>query len=422
MMEGRLGHPVLSASRGGESFVFLDIRADATKTAAKKPELNLSIVIDRSGSMRGKRLRNAIAGARTAIGQLSDGDVVSVISYSQNAQLVVSPTVISPESRPRVLKALSSIRAKGETCISCGIAMATRMARASQDKVNRVVLLSDGEATVGVRDVGGFAAMADSCRKNNVSITTIGVDVDYNERIMEALARSSNGGHHFAANPDALGSIFEREMNELAKTIAMNAEVTMDLAPGVFVDHVFDRSFERHGNRLIVPFGTFAQNDRKTLLVRLRVPQGPAGERPIADVAFRYDDLAEGQDGTCEGKLVARATNDELEVSELDGLVTGRLVQSETAERLSAANAAFARGDKAGARGILQTHSRWLNKRKRSAGRNVPMGRAKDLDAAFDSAGAALGGGGKGFEEHTPAREAASQVKQNQMGAFDLMQ
>ena len=420
MMEGRLGHPIIPSQRGSESFLFLDINADAAKQAAIPAKLNLAIVIDKSGSMRGKRLRNAVEGAKTAIGELRDGDVVSVITYSQEAEVIVSPTVVSSTSRAGMLSALAKIRAKGETCISCGISLAMRMARANDDKVTRIVLLSDGEATVGVRDLGGFSAIAEGCRKSNMAITTIGVDVDYNERIMDALARNSNGRHHFVDRPEQLASIFVKEMDSLSKTLAVNAEVTVDLEPGVFVDHVFDRTFERQGNRLIVPLGTFAQNDRKTVLVRLRVPQGPQGERPIANVAFRYDDLAEGKDGLCEGKLVAMATPDDQKTSELDGLVSGRLIQSETAISLQAANVAFDKGDSAGARRILKDQTAKAAKRRTSATRNMPVGRARDFDSAFGKSNDALSAGGGGFAPEAEEREAASQVKQNQEDAFSL--
>ncbi len=422
MMEGRLGHAIIPSDRSSESFLFVDINADATKEAANPAQLNLAIVIDKSGSMRGKRLKNAIEGARTALGQLRDGDVVSVITYGQTADVIVSPTVISSTSRDNVLAALKKVRAQGETCISCGIDLARRMARANADKVTRIVLLSDGEATVGVQDVRGFTRIAEDCRKNNMAITTIGVDVDYNERVMAALARTSNGRHHFVDRPDQLASIFDKEMDALGKTLALNAEVTVDLEPGVFVDEVFDRAFEREGNRLIVPMGTFAQNDRKTLLVRLRVPQGPEGERPIANIKFRYDDLAEAKEGTCEGALIALATTDTTKTSDLDALVSGRLTLSETAKSLEEANLAFERGDRGGARRILQAQRARGAKRKKAAAKNIPKGRAPDFNSAFGKSAGSLGGAAAGFDEAAPARDSSAQTKRNQQDAFELAQ
>src|SRR5258706_6084503 len=101
---------------------------------------------------------------------------------------------------------------------------------------------------------------------------------------MAARARSSNGRHFFVADPAGLPSIFDQEMASLTKTVANRVELTVDLAPGVFAEHVFDRVNSGDGSQVVVPLGTFSGGDHKTVLVRLRVPRGPVGERPIAAV------------------------------------------------------------------------------------------------------------------------------------------
>jgi Ca-activated chloride channel family protein len=119
MVEGRLGHAVLPANTDNVTFLFVDVSA-ANAVARNPAPLDLSIVIDRSGSMAGKRLTNALAAARTAIQRLRDGDVVSVVSFNTGVDVVVKPTVVDSTSRARMLGQIASIRAGGDTCISCG--------------------------------------------------------------------------------------------------------------------------------------------------------------------------------------------------------------------------------------------------------------------------------------------------------------
>jgi len=311
VMEGRLGHPVLPSTSDSQTYLFVEIGADGSQRAAVPAPLNLSIVMDRSGSMKGKRLANATAAARSAIQRLRDGDVVSLVAYNTAAEVLAPPTTIDSTSRARLLGSLGRLRAAGDTCISCGVDAGMRLLGQRAGMVGRVLLLSDGEATAGVRDVEGFRRVAEDCRRMGASITTIGVDVDYNERIMAALARDSNGRHFFVENPSGLASIFDREMETLASTVANNAELTVDFAPGVFAEHVYDRSSAASGSQVVVPLGAFAASDHKTVLVRLRVPRGSAGERPVAAVRLRFDDLTRGQPGASEGALVAQLTDDE---------------------------------------------------------------------------------------------------------------
>ncbi|MCA9712484.1 MAG: VWA domain-containing protein, partial [Myxococcales bacterium] len=353
MVEGRLGHATLDATRDSETFLMLDVRADETLAATATP-VNLSIVIDRSRSMEGQRLENALAAARGMIRRLRDGDTVSVITYNTETTTVVPATVLDARSREEVLFSLRGLEAQGHTCVSCGIE-AGLAAMGRRPGVSRMLLLSDGEANAGIRDVPGFRRLAEQARERDVSISSIGVDVDYNERVLFAVSQASNGRHYFVETPATLPRIFDEELDSLVRTVANRAEVELDLAPGVQVLEVLDRSFTRDGDRVFVPFGAFAQGDTKTLLVRLRVPRGEPGDRPVARVRMRYEDLTRNRPGECDGELVAWQTNDAAEVSILDPLVESRVARSETSVALQRANELFAEGDVEAARRTLDS-------------------------------------------------------------------
>ena len=432
-MEGRLGHRVLPAGTDSDTYLFVDVSADRARKALAPAALNLAIVIDRSGSMKGKRLANAFAAARSAVQRLRDGDQVSVITYNTAAEVMVAPTEVNAASRARILAAIKPVRAAGDTCISCGVETGMRLLGRKDAMVSRMLLLSDGEATAGVRDLPGFQRIAEDCRQMGASITTIGVDVDYNERILAQLARDSNGRHFFVADPSGLPPVFDEEMRSLADTIATGAELTVDLAPGVFADHVFDRPAVQRGSQMVVPLGSFAGSDRKTLLVRLRVPRGAAGERPVAAVRLHYTDLAEGGEGDCEGELVARLSDDPSTVAPLDGLVSARVSASETASTLEQANDLFRRGDADAARAVI-ARKRAVLHAKRKAGVLGP--RAAEAELSLRKQDDVLSGADEGFAKPpatvsgrsgagnaAPAadpRPGKAQVRDNQQQAFDL--
>lgn len=433
-MEGRLGHRVLPAGSDSDTYLFVDVTADRTRKALTPAPLNLAIVIDRSGSMKGKRLSNAFAAARSAVQRLRDGDQVSVITYNTAAEVMVAPTLVSAASRGSILAAIKPVKAAGDTCISCGVETGMRMLGRRDQMVSRMLLLSDGEATRGVRDLPGFQRIAEECRSMGASITTIGVDVDYNERILSQLARDSNGRHFFVADPSGLPPVFDEEMRSLAETVATGTELTIDLAPGVFADHIFDRPAVQRGTQMVVPLGSFAGSDHKTLLVRLRVPRGAAGERPVAAVRLHYSDLAEGGEGDCEGELVAQLSDDPSAIAPLDGLVSARVSASETAETLETANDLFRRGDADAARAVIATRREGLLQ-KRKAGVLGP--RAVEATKSFDKQDAVLSGADEGFAQPPPVaaggeaspatatppaadRAGKSQVRHNQQDAFEL--
>ena len=390
MVEGRLGHTRLLAGQPNETYLFVDVEASPDASARSAPPLSLAIVIDRSGSMKGRRLRNAKDAAAAAVRQLRDGDLVSVITYDTESRVLVAPVAVNAASRSRIIRRLDEIEARGDTCISCGLDGALASLGRQARRVSRVLLLSDGEATAGVRDLGGFRRIADRARDRGVSISSIGVDLDYNERVLSILATGSNGMHHFVENPVQLASVFQKELDSLTRTVANDTEVTVELAPGVEVERVFDRGFRRDGRRVIVSMGSFSKSEKKTVLLKLRLPGADAGEQRVADVRLAFEDLVDSTGGRCEGSLATMLTDDAASVSDLDALVAGRIGRAETAAALKTANDQANAGDLFGARRTLGNKLRELSKRRQRFAAAAPKKAKPKVDRDFKAQTEAL--------------------------------
>ncbi len=428
MMEGRLGHSKLLSTKDSETMLLVNVTADKDAVTNSQTPLNLAIVIDRSGSMKGRRLANALDAARGMVRRLRDRDVVSVVSYNTGTDVVVPPTGVDSFSRDRIVASLDTISAEGDTCISCGIdsGMEQLRQRSGNGMIDRLLLLSDGEATAGVRDVEGFRSIGSRVRRMGASITSVGVDVQYNERVMNALAIESNGRHYFAENASSLVRVFDEELDSLVKSVAKDSEVAIELSPGVEVERVFDRTFRRDGNKLLVPLGTFSSGEEKTVLVSLRIPRGAAGERPIANVKMTYDDVTGAiGSGVCEGKLAALLTEDENAISaELDPFVRARVLRSETASALNDANDLWESGRSDEARKRLQDGLSNLRKEREQALRRAGPTAKPKLAADLGKQEKALDEASTGFASPPaaaaePARQQKAQVRSNSVRALE---
>lgn len=407
-LTARLGHPVLLAEVPGETYVYAALEAVGASRAAAPS--NLSIVLDRSGSMAGRRMENAIAGAQQAVRRLRDGDVVSVIAYDDVAEVVVAPTTIGPGSREAVAASLATIGVRGDTCISCGIERARALLATRSHMMNRLLLLSDGEATAGVVALEGFKQLAATCREAEISITSIGVDVTYNERVMAALAEESNGRHYFVEHADALPQIFDRELEALSKTVAGEGALSVELAPGVEVLEVYDRVHRVEGSRVSVPLGTFTTGEPKTVLLRVRTPAARSGRHEAAKLTLTYRDLSRDEPREYGGTLAWEATPTAARVSALDPLVDLRLGRSEARSALFEANDLFKRGRRAEAQQVLET-ARQANAARGAAARAAPTAApaevAADLErqrGALDDAYDAFGKGSGAPKANAPAQ------------------
>jgi Ca-activated chloride channel family protein len=439
-LDARLGHATMAKGGNGETYLFASVSgADAPQAA---PPLNLAIVVDKSGSMKGERIARAIDAGVGIVERMRDGDTITVVDFDTSAEVVTAPTRLTGSNRASVETAIRGIRLGGDTCISCGLETAAAQLRSvsiAGDHVTRIMLLSDGATNHGVTDMGGLRGIAGRMRDRGCAITTIGVDVDFDEKVMAALATESNGRHYFVASAAGLPAIFAQEFDSLVASVAQDTDMIVDLAPGVEVDQVFDRTFRREngpsGARIIVPFGVLAAKQEKTALVKLRVPTDHDGKTPVAKVAVAYRDLLARADKRDEGELQLFVKSDGSAQADLDPFVAARVERSRTAQSLTLANDLFKDGKFEEAERTLATRATELHA---SASRR-PMALAKPdserLGADFDkqigavaeaqtnfapmaTASAARGGGS--VAAAPPTHIEREQVRKNQQAASDF--
>ena len=124
-----------------------------------------------------------------------------------------------------------------------------------------VGVVARGLANHGIRHLGGFSDLAKRAQARNVAVSTVGVGVDYNERILSTVAFESNGRHYFAEDASSLATIFQAETTATASTVASGVRALIRLAPGVELLQVVDRDFHLDGGAVVVPLGTLAPQE-----------------------------------------------------------------------------------------------------------------------------------------------------------------
>jgi Ca-activated chloride channel family protein len=445
LIEGRLGRASVPRTQGAssstESFILATVTGGEPPPGVhqEKPPVHLAIVVDRSGSMAGAKMRNAVLAAVEAVERMADGDRVTVVAFDSSARVVSAPTVLSASSRPRVEAAIRAMQPGGDTCISCALEMASTElegAAPSFDEVRRVLLISDGEATTGVRDVPGLRALASRVSARGFSVSTIGVDLTFDEKVMAAIAQESNGKHWFLPDPSALATVFQEELGALQTAVATGAELSVEPAPGVEIEDVLDRPFRREGGRVVVALGTFDPKQEKTVLVRARVPSDGDGTEPVVRLSLAYRDVSQRLDARCGGALAVDVRSDGSAEQDLDPFVAARVQRSLTARTLTEANDLFERGKAEEARKTIarrrdeleRTAAPLMAAKGAGGGGHAQGGIGRSLDTDFGQQQSALAEAQQGFAAApagapaatAAAPPAAKAVRNNQANAVDL--
>ncbi|WP_334324627.1 vWA domain-containing protein [Gilliamella apicola] len=263
----------------------------------KRVPINLAIVIDKSGSMSGQRIEKAREAAILAVNMLNENDTLSIVAYDSEARVIVPATKV--DNRLRIIGLINeNIYAEGGTALFAGLSKGIKQVenQLTKDKVNRIILLSDGQANIGPSSVDELSQLAIIAAKKNIAITTLGIGSDYNELLMSSIASYSDGNHVFVNNSADLENVFVHEFNDIMSAIAQDVVITIQLKNGVKPVRLLGRDGVIKGNEITVKMNQLFSNQEKYVLLEVIPDKGKVGqEKTLAQVDLKYDNLLENK-------------------------------------------------------------------------------------------------------------------------------
>lgn len=287
-----LGHPVLLAGESQKAYLKIALTGFELEDPGDRPPANIALVIDKSGSMSGEKIEKAREATWMAVQRLGAEDIVSIVVYDSTVRVLVSATKAS--DRDTLRDAIESIQADGNTALFAGVSKGAAELRKflSHNRVNRIILLSDGLANVGPSSPGELADLGYLLSRDGISVTTIGLGLGYNEDLMSRLAYNSDGSHYFAESARQLASIFDSELGDVLSVVAQGVVTEIECAPGIRPIRLLGREGEISGNRVRVFMNQLYSEHEKYVLLEVEVPsQADGAELELARVHVEYDNM-----------------------------------------------------------------------------------------------------------------------------------
>ena len=250
-----------------------DLPASDAKGGGARPPLNLALVIDRSGSMAGQKLDYARQAAVYAVDQLRAEDRVSIVAFDDRVETVVASTTAADKARLR--DGIARIDTRGSTALHAGWVEGGAQVGGHLEtgRLNRVILFTDGQANVGETRPDAIANDVHGLATRGVSTTTLGIGSDYNEDLLEAMARAGDGNYYFIESPGQLPGLFAAELRGLLATVGRNVSLGLEPGPGVEILEVLNELERNSYGRLQLP-NLLAGAAPVEVTLRLRVPAG----------------------------------------------------------------------------------------------------------------------------------------------------
>jgi Ca-activated chloride channel homolog len=337
-IETRLGQPVMKSGQTQRNFLRIALNG-CEREASKRTPVNVALVIDRSGSMQGLRIANAQEAAIAALKRLDPDDIASVVAFDDRIDVLVpAQSVADPTT---FIDRIRQVAPRGGTAIYAGVTEGANEVRKHKDgrRQNRVILLSDGLANVGPSKPDDFARLGRDLLAEGISVSTIGLGLDYNEDLMLKLARASDGNHAFVNEATDLIPVFNLEFDDVLASCAQTVSIDVELRPGVRAVRALSRDGTIDGQHAQFRLNQVYQATEHYVLLEVELDKKIAdGDQELGTVRVAFVSPQDGARRTLDAGISARFSASDTDVrASRDKTVLESVIEQTTRERTAAA-------------------------------------------------------------------------------------
>jgi Ca-activated chloride channel family protein len=272
--------------------VLLEVKPAPTQTFTRTP-LNVCLVLDRSGSMLGEKIDQLKEAVNHVLDQLKPDDYISIVLFNERSLVALPSQHI--QDLAQLKTRVDQLKAEGGTSMSKGMqdGLNELKKHTGPTRVSRMILLTDGQTW---EDEADCQHLASEAKLNNVTITALGLGDDWNETLLDAIARNSAGRADYIDVPGKIVSLFQDEVRQMQDVAVQGVKAALRLSKGVeprqiyrVIPDIIDLSHTALSDRdITVDIGTVDKNSGQTLLIELLILPRPAGRYRIAQAEVAY--------------------------------------------------------------------------------------------------------------------------------------
>ncbi|MBI1183216.1 VWA domain-containing protein [bacterium] len=370
------------------NYLYLEVATNDVKVDEKERKpLNISLVIDRSGSMQGDKLAYVKKAAEFVVDNLNATDFLSIVSYDEE---IITEWAAGPVTDKTLIKQkINSLFDRGSTNLGGGLLQGYAEVKKhfNANYTNRVLLLTDGLANVGITNPVQLMQMAKNYNiEHNISLSTFGVGIDYNEDLLQGMAEYGAGNYYFISSPEDIPAIFKQELEGLLAIVAQNSLLEITLPEGVEIEHVYGFKYEKEGSKLKIYFRDLVSGSEKGVLVRLKVNEQYDGDLFFSSQLTYQRAIGDYNTDTLLVNCVLQPARDhELLASGRNAEVEQWVTFYEANLRIEKAMKAVDRGEMDSARTMINYNKSYIEGRKDKWGSNKYIEMSDETNSKYDT-------------------------------------
>ncbi|MGW8304073.1 MAG: vWA domain-containing protein [Desulfobacterales bacterium] len=317
-LNGRLvQHKVLQGS-DGRVHLALTLQADERfdSQSSEGRNVDMVIVLDRSGSMNGRKINDARQAVLHLLSGLTAKDRFALVTYSDRVQQISGLNYVTADHDKQLKALVNGIRAGGGTNLGDGLQTGINVMLAAHENGNarKLILISDGLANKGITDSTRLGQMAGVAVEKEFAVSTVGVGNDFNEQLMTTIADRGAGNYYYLENPLAFAEVFQKEFFYSRATVATNVSLFFPLENGISITDAAGYPITVKKNRAVFFPGDLRAGQTRKLFLTLQVPTGETQSFEISGIKARYRFNGQTMETELDGSYIIACVKDPREV------------------------------------------------------------------------------------------------------------
>ena len=271
------------------AFLLVEVRASEVLAAAPPLPLNLALVVDHSGSMRGPRLQHMKAALNHVIDHLTPDDILTIVAFDDTVDLQVPA---GPVTDPEMLHtAVEMIAEGGGTALALGLSLGLSELRrhAAPHRLSRMIVLTDGASS---DDAAQCVQLASEAGAEGIAILPMGFGAEWDDAQLEAIGAQSGGEPpEYVRAPADIDQSFMRQLRAAQAVKVPSLALDIRFVAGVTPRRVtrvtpFLRMVDASINErtISVPLGDLEHDAPQALLIELLIEPKRGGTFRIAQI------------------------------------------------------------------------------------------------------------------------------------------
>jgi len=317
-LNGRLVQNKVLQGSDGRVHLALTLQADERfdPQSSEARNVDMVIVLDRSGSMKGRKINDARQAVLHLLSGLTAKDRFALVTYSDRVQQISGLKHVTADHGKQIEALVSGLRAGGGTNLGDGLQTGINVMLAAHENGNarKLILISDGLANKGITDSTRLGQMAGVAVGKEFAVSTVGVGNDFNEQLMTTIADRGAGNYYYLENPLAFAEVFQKEFFYTRATVATNVSLLFPLEGGMSVVEAAGYPITIQKNQAVFYPGDLRAGQTRKLFLTLQVPTGETGSFEIGGVKARYRFKGQTMETKLDGSYIIACVEDQREV------------------------------------------------------------------------------------------------------------